>query len=201
MGCRRPWPGDERREAPGAWPGPADPRAIRRCDTEDNAEASPPGLAVTSPVGRNLAPADDWRRRQACSTCGQRAGHSSHDVYTQSGRDQTYPAPPDRTGAWNAMVIALDVDGTLFDGQSASRRRRVDACAARHADGHTLIIVTGRRWETPARECVPDGAGAVRSDRVRGGRRAGERRHRRADACSPHPSSQRCSCTHCGPPA
>lgn len=44
------------------------------------------------------------------------------------------------------MVIAVDVDGTLYDGVG------VDAAAvealrdARH-DGHTIVIVTGRRWE------------------------------------------------------
>jgi hydroxymethylpyrimidine pyrophosphatase-like HAD family hydrolase len=44
------------------------------------------------------------------------------------------------------MVIAVDVDGTLYDGVSvageavAALRQAVD-------DGHTLVIVTGRRWE------------------------------------------------------
>ncbi len=45
------------------------------------------------------------------------------------------------------MVIALDVDGTLYDGgvvaEAATR-----ALQQARADGHTLIIVTGRRWES-----------------------------------------------------
>ncbi len=44
------------------------------------------------------------------------------------------------------MVIAVDVDGTLYDGSEVA----VEAVAAlhqAHADGHTLVIVTGRRWE------------------------------------------------------
>src|SRR3954469_2288942 len=44
------------------------------------------------------------------------------------------------------MVIALDVDGTLYDGvevaPEALRERRQGRAA-----GHTLVIVTGRRWE------------------------------------------------------
>jgi hydroxymethylpyrimidine pyrophosphatase-like HAD family hydrolase len=44
------------------------------------------------------------------------------------------------------MVIAVDVDGTLFDG-AAVADQAVEALAAARADGHTLVIVTGRRWE------------------------------------------------------
>ena len=45
------------------------------------------------------------------------------------------------------MVIALDVDGTLFDGVSVAPAA-IDAIRQAHADGHTIIIVTGRRWES-----------------------------------------------------
>lgn len=45
------------------------------------------------------------------------------------------------------MVIALDVDGTLFDGESVAPDA-TDAIRRAHADGHTIIIVTGRRWES-----------------------------------------------------
>lgn len=45
------------------------------------------------------------------------------------------------------MVIALDVDGTLFDGVSVAPTA-LDAIGRAHADGHTIIIVTGRRWES-----------------------------------------------------
>ncbi len=45
------------------------------------------------------------------------------------------------------MVVALDVDGTLFDGVSVAPAA-LDAIRRAHADGHTIIIVTGRRWES-----------------------------------------------------
>jgi len=45
------------------------------------------------------------------------------------------------------MVIALDVDGTLFDGESVAQEA-TDVIRQAHADGHTIIIVTGRRWES-----------------------------------------------------
>lgn len=44
------------------------------------------------------------------------------------------------------MVIALDVDGTLFDGVEVADVA-IEALRAARADGHTLVIVTGRRWE------------------------------------------------------
>jgi hydroxymethylpyrimidine pyrophosphatase-like HAD family hydrolase len=44
------------------------------------------------------------------------------------------------------MVIAVDVDGTLFDGVEVAEQA-VDALRDASAVGHTVIIVTGRRWE------------------------------------------------------
>lgn len=44
------------------------------------------------------------------------------------------------------MVIAVDVDGTLFDGSGVADEA-VQALRQATADGHTLVIVTGRRWE------------------------------------------------------
>jgi hydroxymethylpyrimidine pyrophosphatase-like HAD family hydrolase len=44
------------------------------------------------------------------------------------------------------MVIAVDVDGTLFDGVEVAHQA-IEALGAARADGHTLVIVTGRRWE------------------------------------------------------
>jgi hydroxymethylpyrimidine pyrophosphatase-like HAD family hydrolase len=44
------------------------------------------------------------------------------------------------------MVIAVDVDGTLYDGIDVAPEA-VDALRRATADGHTLVIVTGRRWE------------------------------------------------------
>jgi hydroxymethylpyrimidine pyrophosphatase-like HAD family hydrolase len=44
------------------------------------------------------------------------------------------------------MVIAVDVDGTLYDGVEVAQEA-VDALGQARADGHTLVIVTGRRWE------------------------------------------------------
>lgn len=44
------------------------------------------------------------------------------------------------------MVIAVDVDGTLYDGVGVAEEA-VDALRQARADGHTLVIVTGRRWE------------------------------------------------------
>ena len=44
------------------------------------------------------------------------------------------------------MVIAVDVDGTLFDGSGVADEA-VTALSQARADGHTLVIVTGRRWE------------------------------------------------------
>ena len=44
------------------------------------------------------------------------------------------------------MVIAVDVDGTLFDGSGVADEA-IEALRQATADGHTLVIVTGRRWE------------------------------------------------------
>ncbi|MGZ4672682.1 MAG: HAD family hydrolase [Ilumatobacteraceae bacterium] len=44
------------------------------------------------------------------------------------------------------MVIAVDVDGTLFDGSGVADEA-VAALATARANGHTVIIVTGRHWE------------------------------------------------------
>jgi hydroxymethylpyrimidine pyrophosphatase-like HAD family hydrolase len=44
------------------------------------------------------------------------------------------------------MVIAVDVDGTLYDGVEVAEEA-VDALRQARADGHTFVIVTGRRWE------------------------------------------------------
>jgi hydroxymethylpyrimidine pyrophosphatase-like HAD family hydrolase len=44
------------------------------------------------------------------------------------------------------MVIAVDVDGTLYDGADVAPEA-VNALRQATADGHTLVIVTGRRWE------------------------------------------------------
>jgi hydroxymethylpyrimidine pyrophosphatase-like HAD family hydrolase len=60
------------------------------------------------------------------------------------------------------MVIAVDVDGTLYDGFGVDFEA-VDALRQAHEDGHTLVIVTGRRWETLG-QVVPDLLGFV--DRV-----------------------------------
>jgi hydroxymethylpyrimidine pyrophosphatase-like HAD family hydrolase len=44
------------------------------------------------------------------------------------------------------MLIAVDVDGTLYDGVGVAEEA-VAALQRAHSDGHTLVIVTGRRWE------------------------------------------------------
>jgi hydroxymethylpyrimidine pyrophosphatase-like HAD family hydrolase len=44
------------------------------------------------------------------------------------------------------MVIAVDVDGTLYDGVGVAPDA-VSALTQATGDGHTLVIVTGRRWE------------------------------------------------------
>jgi hydroxymethylpyrimidine pyrophosphatase-like HAD family hydrolase len=44
------------------------------------------------------------------------------------------------------MVIAVDVDGTLFDGVEVAPEA-IDGLRRAHADGHAIVIVTGRRWE------------------------------------------------------
>lgn len=44
------------------------------------------------------------------------------------------------------MVIAVDVDGTLYDGVAVAPEA-ADALRNAHEAGHTLVIVTGRRWE------------------------------------------------------
>ena len=44
------------------------------------------------------------------------------------------------------MVIAVDVDGTLYDGVSVAEQA-VDALRGARATGHHVVIVTGRRWE------------------------------------------------------
>jgi hydroxymethylpyrimidine pyrophosphatase-like HAD family hydrolase len=45
------------------------------------------------------------------------------------------------------MLIALDVDGTLFDGTSVAVEA-VDALHRAKADGHVLVIVSGRQWDS-----------------------------------------------------
>jgi hydroxymethylpyrimidine pyrophosphatase-like HAD family hydrolase len=47
------------------------------------------------------------------------------------------------------MVIAVDVDGTLFDGRTVAPAA-VAALTQARADGHLLVVVTGRRWESLA---------------------------------------------------
>jgi phosphoglycolate phosphatase len=44
------------------------------------------------------------------------------------------------------MVIAVDVDGTLYDGVEVAPEATTALRQAR-TEGHTLVIVTGRRWE------------------------------------------------------
>jgi hydroxymethylpyrimidine pyrophosphatase-like HAD family hydrolase len=44
------------------------------------------------------------------------------------------------------MVIAVDVDGTLYDGVGVAHEAVTALRQARQA-GHTIVIVTGRRWE------------------------------------------------------
>jgi hydroxymethylpyrimidine pyrophosphatase-like HAD family hydrolase len=52
------------------------------------------------------------------------------------------------------FVIALDVDGTLYDGAEVSQ---VDAAALHRAKaaGHVMIVVTGRRWDSVAEVLGP----------------------------------------------
>jgi len=45
------------------------------------------------------------------------------------------------------MVIAVDVDGTLFDGHTVAPAA-ITALRRAREDGHLLVVVTGRRWET-----------------------------------------------------
>ena len=44
------------------------------------------------------------------------------------------------------VVIAVDVDGTLFDGVEVAPEA-VEELRRAHAAGHAVVIVTGRRWE------------------------------------------------------
>ena len=60
------------------------------------------------------------------------------------------------------MLIAVDVDGTLYDGAGVDSEA-VAALRQAHEDGHTLVIVTGRRWEELG-HVVPELLGFV--DRV-----------------------------------
>jgi HAD superfamily hydrolase (TIGR01484 family) len=52
------------------------------------------------------------------------------------------------------MIIALDVDGTLFDGHSVDPEA-VDTIEAAAADGHVAVIVSGRPWRDLQR-IIPD---------------------------------------------
>lgn len=64
------------------------------------------------------------------------------------------------------MIIALDVDGTLFDGVGVDPRA-VMAIARAHREGHTVIIVTGRPWRDLGiviGEILPLAAAAVCED-------------------------------------
>ncbi|HEY7628693.1 MAG TPA: HAD family hydrolase [Ilumatobacteraceae bacterium] len=44
------------------------------------------------------------------------------------------------------MLIAIDVDGTLYDGMNVAREAVV-ALSDAHDAGHAIVVVTGRRWE------------------------------------------------------
>lgn len=52
------------------------------------------------------------------------------------------------------MVIAVDVDGTLYDGAGVAPEA-LDALQRAKRDGHHVVIVTGRRWEK-LRDVVPE---------------------------------------------
>jgi hydroxymethylpyrimidine pyrophosphatase-like HAD family hydrolase len=52
------------------------------------------------------------------------------------------------------MIVALDVDGTLFDGQSVDPTA-VEAIESAVADGHVAVIVSGRPWRD-LQEIIPD---------------------------------------------
>ena len=60
------------------------------------------------------------------------------------------------------MLVAVDVDGTLFDGEKVADAA-ASALGEASADGHSLVIVTGRRWES-LRAVVPSVLGLF--DRV-----------------------------------
>ncbi len=47
----------------------------------------------------------------------------------------------------NRTVIAVDVDGTLFDGHAVAPAA-VAALEQARTDGHLLVVVTGRRWDS-----------------------------------------------------
>jgi hypothetical protein len=51
-------------------------------------------------------------------------------------------------------VIALDVDGTLYDG-AVVHDVDADALRAAKAAGHVLLVVTGRRWDSVAEVLGP----------------------------------------------
>jgi hydroxymethylpyrimidine pyrophosphatase-like HAD family hydrolase len=51
-------------------------------------------------------------------------------------------------------VVAIDVDGTLFDGVQVDAGA-IDALRAAHAAGHVVVIVTGRPWRDLA-AIIPD---------------------------------------------
>lgn len=44
------------------------------------------------------------------------------------------------------MLIAVDVDGTLYDGLAVAPEA-VAALRRAHDEGHRIVVVTGRRWE------------------------------------------------------
>lgn len=52
------------------------------------------------------------------------------------------------------MIVALDVDGTLFDGASVDPVA-VEAVEAAVADGHVVVIVSGRPWRD-LQQIIPD---------------------------------------------
>jgi hydroxymethylpyrimidine pyrophosphatase-like HAD family hydrolase len=52
------------------------------------------------------------------------------------------------------MIVALDVDGTLFDGQSVDPVA-LEAIESAVADGHVAVIVSGRPWRD-LQEIIPD---------------------------------------------
>jgi len=52
------------------------------------------------------------------------------------------------------MIVALDVDGTLFDGQSVDPAA-VEAIESAIADGHVAVIVSGRPWRD-LQQIIPD---------------------------------------------
>ena len=131
--------------------GPAHPtHCVPAAVTDDSADAKPPGLGLSCPsaltsTGSRLAATTSPFISTGLSTTSLKPVPWYPIVYpSETGhRSPMFASWPNRVRRGvHKMVIAVDVDGTLYDGVECGSGGSRRPCSRAHADGHTLVIVT-----------------------------------------------------------